>query len=170
MKPSNIFLTGPPSSGKTTVIMKIIDRLKEPAMGFYTEEIRVDGKRQGFNMITLDGREGLLAHRSIKSDYTVSKYGVSIKNIENIAVPSIMPDNENQIIILDEIGKMECFSVKFKEAAKRALDSTNIIIGTIAIGKTIFIGKVKERNDLKILEVTESNRNTLPGEILKLVQ
>jgi nucleoside-triphosphatase THEP1 len=34
----NIFLTGAPSSGKTTVIKKIITKLPYPAYGFYTEE------------------------------------------------------------------------------------------------------------------------------------
>ena len=164
----NIFLTGPPSSGKTTVIKKIITGLKRPAKGFYTEEIRVDGKRQGFKMITLAGKEGLLGHRDIKSDYTVSKYGVSIENIDNIAVPAIIPDNQSQIIILDEIGKMECFSKKFKEAALQALDSNNTVIGTIAISGTEFIRKIKERCDMKIIEATESNRHELPDKILSM--
>ncbi|HJN03177.1 MAG: nucleoside-triphosphatase [Nitrospinota bacterium] len=164
----NIFLTGPPSSGKTTVIKKIITGLKRPAKGFYTEEIRVDGKRQGFKMITLAGKEGLLGHRDIKSDYTVSKYGVSIENIDNIAVPAIIPDNQSQIIILDEIGKMECFSKKFKEAALQALDSNNTVIGTIAISGTEFIRKIKERCDMKIIEATESNRHELSDKILSM--
>ena len=164
----NIFLTGPPSSGKTTVIKKIITGLKKPAKGFYTEEIRVDGKRQGFKMITLNGKEGLLGHRDIKSDYTVSKYGVSIENIDNIAVPAIIPDNQSQIIILDEIGKMECFSKKFKEAALQALDSNNTVIGTIAISGTEFIRKIKERCDMKIIEATESNRHELSDKILSM--
>ena len=164
----NIFLTGPPSSGKTTVIKKIITGLKRPAKGFYTEEIRVDDKRQGFKMITLDGKEGLLGHRDIKSDYTVSKCGVSIENIDNIAVPAIIPDNQSQIIILDEIGKMECFSKKFKEAALQALDSNNTVIGTIAISGTEFIRKIKERCDMKIIEATESNRHELSDKILSM--
>ena len=164
----NIFLTGPPSSGKTTVIKKIITGLKRPAKGFYTEEIRVDGKRQGFKMITLAGKEGLLGHRDIKSDYTVSKYWVSIENVDNIAVPSIIPDNQSQIIILDEIGKMECFSEKFKEAALQALESNNTVIGTIAISGTEFIRKIKERCDMKIIEATESNRHELSDKILSM--
>jgi len=58
----NIFLTGPPSSGKTTIIKKVIKKLGLPANGFYTEEERVAGKRLGFLMKTLDGRTGYLAH------------------------------------------------------------------------------------------------------------
>ena len=44
----NIFLTGAPSSGKTTVIKKIVRKLDFPACGFYTEEERLDGRRVGF--------------------------------------------------------------------------------------------------------------------------
>ncbi len=166
----NIFLTGPPSSGKTTIVKKVIDQLKKPAKGFYTQEIRVNNRRQGFKMVTLDGREGLLGHKDIKSDYTVSKYGVSIENIENIAVPAIIPDSEMDIIILDEIGKMECFSEKFKKTTLKVLDSPNIVFGTIAIGGTDFIREIKKREDINIIEVMESNRNALPEKILNLLQ
>lgn len=166
----NIFLTGPPSSGKTTIIKKIIAGLKRPAKGFYTEEIRVNGKRQGFKMITLDSKEGLLGHRDIKSDFTVSKYGVSIENIEKIAIPAIIPDNESQIIILDEIGKMECFSENFQKFSLKILDSYNIVLGTIALGGTEFIKKIKAREDIQLFEVNESNRNELPEKILNLLQ
>jgi len=120
-------------------------------------------------MITLDGKEGLLGHRDIKSLYVVSKYGVSIENIDKIAVPSIILDNQNQIIILDEIGKMECFSEKFKKATLKGLDSANTLIGTIAVGGTEFIRKIEKRNNIKIIEVTVSNRNELPERILTSV-
>jgi len=164
----NIFLTGAPSSGKTTVIKKIIGNLNHPANGFYTEEERVDGKRVGFLMKTLDGREGYLAHQDIKSDFYIRRYGVSIENIESIAVPSISPV-ENNIIILDEIGKMECFSLLFKQATTNALNASNIVIGTITFGGDDFIRKAKERKDMEISEVTVDNRNLLPDIILRKV-
>jgi len=157
----NIFFTGAPSSGKTTVIKKVIESLDYPANGFYTEEERVNGKRVGFLMKTLDGRKGYLAHQDIKSDFCIRRYGVSIENIENIAVSSITPVNNN-IIILDEIGKMECFSKVFKQAAINALDAPNIVIGTITLGGDAFIQGIKNRKDIEIYEVTMDNRNLLP--------
>ena len=161
----NIFLTGAPSSGKTTVIKKIIENLDCPANGFYTEEERVDGKRVGFLMKTLDGRKGYLARQDIKSDFHIRRYGVSIDNIEHIAVPSIAPV-KNHIIILDEIGKMECFSRVFKQAAVNALDAPNIVIGTITFGRDTFILEIKKREDMEINEVTDDNRDLLPDLIL----
>ncbi len=165
----NIFLTGAPSSGKTTVIKKVIATLPYPKNGFYTEEERVDGKRTGFVMCTLDGRKGYLAHQNIISPYNIRRYGVDINNVENIAVPAIQPI-ANNIIVLDEIGKMECFSHKFKEAALKALDSPNIVIGTITLGQDEFIQKIKQRDDIEITEVTPENRETLPGEIIEKIK
>jgi len=164
----NIFLTGAPSSGKTTVIKKVIEGMDHPANGFYTEEERVDGKRVGFLMKTLDGKRGYLAHQDIKSDFHIRRYSVSIENIENIAVPSITPV-KNNIIILDEVGKMECFSNTFKQAAANALDAPNIVIGTITFGGDDFIREVKKREDIEINEVTMDNRNSLPDLILRKI-
>ena len=164
----NIFLTGAPSSGKTTVIKKVIAGLDRPANGFYTQEERIEGKRVGFLMKTLDDRKGYLAHQDIESDFHIRRYGVSIENIETIAVPSIGPINRN-IIILDEIGKMECFSEVFKRAALKALDSPNIVIGTITFGGDDFIQGIKKRVDMEILEVTAENRDELPKLILEKI-
>ena len=167
-KINNVLLTGAPSSGKTTVIKEIIKNLNHPANGFYTEEERVDGKRVGFLMKTLDGRSGYLAHQNIKSDFHIRRYGISIENIERIAIPSITPV-ENNIIILDEIGKMECFSPAFEQAATNAIDASNIVIGTITLGGDDFIQEIKKRQDMEISEVTVENRDLLPDIMLKKI-
>ncbi len=165
----NLFLTGAPSSGKTTVIKKIIAKLPLPANGFYTEEERIGGKRVGFMMHTLGGKQAYLAHQDIPSEFFIRRYGVSIPNIESVAIPSIQPTGK-QIIILDEIGKMECFSEKFQEAVIKALDAPNLVIGTITLGGTDFIQEVKKRSDIEIIEVTLENRDQLPDLILAKVK
>jgi nucleoside-triphosphatase len=161
----NIFLTGAPSSGKTTVIKKIVAGLGTKARGFITEEERKDGRRTGFVLRTLDGKEGYLAHENIQSEHAIRRFGVSIENVESIAVPSIEPSG-GEIIILDEIGKMECFSPLFREAALRALDSESRVIGTIPLGGGGFIESIKTRVDMEIIEVTPQNRDGLPENIL----
>ncbi|MCK5655900.1 MAG: AAA family ATPase [Candidatus Aureabacteria bacterium] len=162
----NIFLTGAPSSGKTTVIKKVVSKVPFPVKGFYTEEERKEGRRVGFLMKTLDRREGYLAHQDIGSPFKIRRYGVSVENINNLAVPSIKPQ-KNCIIILDEIGKMECFSKVFESAALEALDSSNIVIGTITFGGGEFIRQAKKRDDIEIMEVTLENRDKLPAKIIK---
>ena len=169
-KERNIFLTGPPSSGKTTVIKKVLSKLERKAIGFHTEEIKKNAKRVGFLMKTIDGKEGLLGHENIKSRFHIRRYGVSIENVEDIAIPSITPQSEDEIIIIDEIGKMECFSDKFCVAAVKTLDARNIVLGTIAVGGTDFIREIKKRNDIKIYEVTNKNRDDLPEALIQEIE
>lgn len=116
-------------------------------------------------MKSLDGRQGYLAHQDISSPFKIRRYGVSIENIESIAVPSIKPRGK-AVVILDEIGKMECFSQAFIEGATEALNAENIVIGTITLGGGDFIRAVKQRDDLELIEVTLDNRDRLPGLIV----
>ena len=108
MKKSNILVTGPPGCGKSTVIEKVVNRMEEPVGGFFTREIKESGRRVGFSITTLDGREGILAHKNIRSQFRVGKYGVNIEDLDSIAVSAIIPTQREQVIVIDEIGKMEC--------------------------------------------------------------
>jgi nucleoside-triphosphatase len=78
---NTILLTGLPGCGKTTLIRKVISRSSTPTGGFYTQESRepyynpANGIRKGFEIITLDGRRGILAHVDIHDPMRVGKYG-----------------------------------------------------------------------------------------------
>ena len=121
-------------------------------------------------MKTLDGKQGLLGHETIKSSFHIRRYGVSIENVETLAVPSITPHFEDEIIIIDEIGKMECFSEKFCQAAINSLNAGNVVLGTIAVGGTNFIREIKERKDIKIFEVMVQNRDVLPEQLIEEIE
>ena len=168
MPQKHILLTGPPAVGKSTIIRKIIERLPIPSNGFYTEEERVNGKRVGFITHTLDGKMGYLAHQNISSSFHIGSYGVNIENIENLFIPAIAPMN-NPIIIIDEIGLMQCCSHQFIASVKNALDSDSIVIGTIPLQNTDGILEIKQRDDVEIIEVTPENRDLLPAFFLKIL-
>ena len=114
VKHRNILYTGLPGCGKSTIIEKIVQRINRPSTGFFTREIRDKGRRVGFSITTLDGQQGILAHIDIRSHIRVGRYGVNIRDIEKIAVPSMRPENDNVILVVDEISKMECLSGLFR--------------------------------------------------------
>jgi nucleoside-triphosphatase THEP1 len=47
--------------------------------------------------------------------------------IDKIAVPSMLHENDNVILVVDEIGKMECFPGLFRQTLMKILDATNTV-------------------------------------------
>ena len=162
----NTLFTGFPGCGKTTIIKKIVQSLNRPSTGFYSGEIRVKGRRVGFSITTLDGRQGTLAHIDIKSKIRVGRYGVNLRDIDRIAVPAMVPENDNVVVVIDEIGKMECFSARFKQVLMQVLDAPNTIVGSIALKGGPFIEAIKKRPDTRIVTVSPKNRDYLADEFV----
>jgi len=168
----NILLTGNPGVGKTTIIRELAGRLLPAAGGFFTEEIREGPKRLGFKVRDIySGREGTLSHVKTKSKYHVGRYGVNLDDFESVGVRALDEALRRQgLIIIDEIGKMELFSQKFKEKLVEVLDSPHRVIATIQRGNPPFVARIKKRPDTELLEITTANRDELLEEIVKMVK
>jgi nucleoside-triphosphatase len=159
-------LTGKPGTGKTTLIRQAIAGPAIRAGGFYTEEIRSGGVRQGFRIVTLDGQQALLSHVDTHDRYRVGKYGVDIDNLENTGVAAIeRAIVDSDLIVIDEIGKMELFSARFGEAVLRAINSGKKVLGTIMLKPNDFADMIKQRPDVKVVEVTRDKH----PQILKVI-
>ena len=86
----NILLTGAPGIGKTTVIMQLAEQLADKRVGgFYTEEIRDKGQRQGFRIATFSGSSAVLAHVSFRSRQRVGRYKVDVCAFEQLVIPEL---------------------------------------------------------------------------------
>lgn len=166
----NILICGPPGVGKTTLINKILEKLNLKAGGFYTEEIKENNRRVGFKIISLDNQKGILAHISIKGAKRVGRYGVNIDDLEGIGVKSLDRALRNEdLVIIDEIGKMEIFSDKFKEKVLDCLHSEKFVLATIGIGGDKYISRIKERDDVIVFEMNRENRDRLIDRISSLI-
>ena len=166
-----LLLTGYPGVGKTTVIRKVVENLPDnTSAGFYTEEIRIKSVRQGFELVTFKGEKSVIAHTGISSVHRVGKYGVDVAAIDAAAKSTLLLDLDIDIYIVDEIGKMECFSRQFIQAMEALLDSKKIIVATVALKGGGFISKIKKRNDIELWEVTPRNRDSLPVEVLSWIK
>lgn len=166
----NILIQGPPRIGKTTVIIKLAKLLKNPA-GFYTEEIREEGKRVGFCVRNFQGEKGILAHQSYKSKYRVGKYRVNVEDFERVALPALERGlKESAVLLIDEIGKMEMFSTKFREKVKSVLESPLPVVATIPEKPTPQIKEVLKNQKFRTIKITTANRDSLPLLILNLLK
>jgi nucleoside-triphosphatase len=160
-------LTGTPGAGKTTLIREAIARIKASAGGFYTQEIRIGGVRQGFKLTTLQGKDAVLSHINFSSPHRVSKYGVDIECLDRIGVAALSQAlEENDIVVIDEIGKMELFSPLFKEVVLRVIESGKKMLGTIMLQPHPFADQVKHHPQVKIIQVSRANHDQVLNEIL----
>jgi nucleoside-triphosphatase len=146
-----ILFTGRPGVGKTTVIQKVLSGIEISAGGFYTQEMREGGLRQGrrvgFSLRTLDGLEGILAHIGYPGRYRVGRYNVDLLLFEALVLPALEQAlREKDLIVIDEIGKMELFSRRFQETVMRIIDQdTRHLLGVIHQTRDPFSTAIRER-------------------------
>ncbi|HOD35004.1 MAG TPA: nucleoside-triphosphatase [Syntrophales bacterium] len=162
----HILVTGLPGVGKTTLIRKVLGELSPavPVVGFFTGELREGGRRVGFEIETLDGRKGVLSHVRFKSPWRVGRYGVDIGGFEKLVLP-LLQTRVARLCVIDEIGKMECFSGLFVRSVTALLDTGPPVFGSVALKGGGFVGSVKSRRDVTVVEVTVRTRDDLVGQI-----
>ena len=169
---ANLLISGRPGVGKTTLIQRTLEQLPGVEVGgFYTSEITQNGVRAGFSIKDFKGKEGLLAHVRLNgSNNRVGKYGVNVKDIDKIAVSAIRGAlGKSDVLVIDEIGKMELCSRAFRRAVIQALDSDTPVLGTLQTSGDPFLERIRARPDLQIMAMTERNRDGLRRELLEEV-
>ncbi|KAL5008471.1 hypothetical protein ScPMuIL_014052 [Solemya velum] len=181
--PRHILLTGPPGVGKTTLVHKACEALTKRSVtvhGFYTEEIRTEGKRVGFDVVTLAGIRAPLARVcrnevGQRSKPTVGQYSVEVSSFEQAALQALRGKGEEKssVRVIDEIGKMELFSPNFIKTVRSLLDrSDTTVLATIPIprGKPIpFVEDVRSRKDALVITISKENRNKVLEEIVSAI-
>ncbi|CAD6231831.1 GSCOCG00001608001-RA-CDS [Cotesia congregata] len=187
---SRILLTGPPGIGKTTIckkIVKIFEKYNFNYDGFYTEEIRSSDKsRIGFDIVPLknsDQRNWLARTEAAlegrkPSKIKVGNYLVFVDKFESVALPSLQ--SKSDILMIDEIGKMELFSKQFCDSVEKLFlknsSKTKFIVATIPAKNRVpqrhrsLFEKLYQRSNCKIYEVNRQNRDKLPEEIESIIK
>ena len=171
LKHAKTLITGKPGVGKTTLVQGIIKRMQSVKMaGFYTAEIRCSDTRMGFELFGLNGELRTLAHVDIDSQYRVGRYGVDIDGFEGFLNTLNPFDPDVDLIVIDEIGKMELFSNHFQVLVRSALDSDKQVLATIPLKGGKFVWEIKQRSDIRLVEVTHDNRDRLLEKISEGLQ
>jgi nucleoside-triphosphatase len=163
-----VLLTGRPGVGKTTLIKDVVAELPGRCGGFYTEEVRAEGRRIGFQIVCLDGGRAWLAREGTPGLPRVGRYGVYVANVEGVCVPAIQrAAEEADVVVVDEIGKMELLCSSFLPAILAALASTKPLLGTVTLYPHTQADKLKAHESVTLVEVTLQNRERLLQEVLR---
>ena len=171
-----IGITGLPGAGKTFALMKVIQMLEADGLkvgGMITEPIVTKNRREGFYVLDWITKEKrIFASKDIESKIMVGRYGVDILALEEVGVQALKRATiESQVIVVDEVGKMEVESESFINAVKEAMDADKPLILTLhKKSRNPLLQDIRRRDDVRILEVTSVNRNLLPYKIVKLLK
>jgi nucleoside-triphosphatase len=167
MKKRLLLLTGEPGVGKTTVLIRTVEALKSQGYavgGMISREVRTHGERVGFEISDLSTNNvGWLAHVSQRNGPKVGRYRVNLQDLECTGVAAIVNAVKiSDVVIIDEIGPMELFSQKFREAVTDAVQSNKFVIAVVHWkARECLIDEVKMREDAELLVVTLQNRENL---------
>ena len=164
----HVFLTGPPAIGKSTTIQRTLELLSDVRVaGFYTEEVREDDRRTGFEIIGLStGHRTMLASQYSDSNLKLRRFGIELPNLEEIVNRELRASSQPQLFVIDEIGKIQLYSELFIETVNEILDGMTPVLGTVALYGGGLIEETKQRRDTNIIEVGLENRDGLPSQIV----
>jgi nucleoside-triphosphatase len=166
--PARVLIEARPGAGKTTAAGRLAELLREagvPLSGFLTRELRERGRRVGFEIETLDGERGLLAHVDLKGPPRVGRYGVDVEAFERLALPALDPPGDESVVLIDELGKMELASERFAGAVRALFERPVPIVATVHTARHPFTDALKRRPDVSTIRLTARNRNRLPREV-----
>lgn len=154
----NLFISGTPGVGKTTLIREVTLPYVERVGGFYTEEMRKGSKRWSFKLHAFSGQEGILAAKGLASPHKLDKYGVDLEVMETIGVPAMETAMaEKDLIVIDEIGAMEMMSEKFRETLIKCLNGSKPVLATIRHHSQPFSEELKRMSETNTLHLTRVN-------------
>jgi nucleoside-triphosphatase len=166
-----LLVTGAPGSGKTTAVRALAAEFPGRAGGFLTEEIRERDRRVGFRLCTLAGATAVLAHIKAVRGPMVGRYRVDVQAFEAVGVTALtVAIRDADLVVVDEIGKMELCSPHFLEVLEEALSSPKPILGTILQAPHPWLDGLKQRNGVELYRLTERNRADLTDALLARLQ
>jgi nucleoside-triphosphatase len=85
-------------------------------------------------------------------------------------IPILDPERIGaELFVIDEIGKMECFSEKFVTAIRRLFASEKSVLATVARKGSGLISEVKNYPHTRLFNLTRQGRDGTVTEILQIL-
>jgi len=162
-------VTGDPGVGKTTVVMRVAEMLKQKGLkvgGMVSREVRRNNVRIGFEFVDLTTDESTMLASTSGSGPRMGKYFVNLDGCGFAVETLIKAIKNSDVIVCDELGPMEFKSKEFVDCAKDMLELNKPII--VVVHKRLqhpVIDQFRKKASL-LINVDLQNRNKVPDLLL----
>ena len=69
------------------------------------------------------------------------------------AIEDALERRDVRVVLIDEIGKMELFSKRFRNVVRKALDSDKVVIGVLGRARDPLVYAIRNRDDTLVIEL-----------------
>ncbi|MGP6207140.1 NTPase [Cuniculiplasma sp. SKW3] len=170
-----IGITGPVGSIKAEALQKIMEMLRnqgKDVQGVLISEINEQGKLKGYSIFDIyTKRKVNFAEVGIVSRVKIDKIGVDTKLLEEILIPSLTRARETaDVIVIDEIGKLENTTKNVQKEINDTLNSTKPLIVTVhKKSRNPVLQEIRALEGVRVFDITPINKSLLPYRIMKVI-
>ena len=170
-----IGITGPVGSIKAEALTKIMDILIHDGKivhGVLVNEITEQGKLKGYSILDIySKRRVVFAEQGLVSRVKIDKLGVDTRLLEEILIPSLQKAREvADIIVIDEIGKLENTTKNIQKEILETLNYTKPLIVTLhKKSRNPVLQEIRSLEGVRVFDITPINRNILPFKVLRVL-
>ena len=168
----NIFLTGPVQIGKSTAIQRYLSA--NPAVrlgGFATKNVpslAEAAERDVYILPPMWGKGDLLPSR-LAARRRNGVWTLYPEVFDSVGTAFLAAEGPFDLLLMDELGRMELRSAAFRAAVLAALDGDVPVLGVMKPEGNPFLDAVRAHPKTAVLEVTEENRDGMPARITALL-
>ena len=164
-----LILRGRPGVGKTTVCERIAKVLTVD--GFITKEIRMEGKRVGFEIHLLKTGDVIPLARRSSRKRMVGRYEVFVENLDRVVELLESAEKIEETIIIDELGKMESMSNKFVDwVLKVPKRWKKVVLTAPSKDIPILVEFLNVWKDSKMMWLNENNRMDVLRKVIEILR
>ncbi len=168
-------ITGPMGSIKTEALNKIMDMLQNEGKnieGTLMSEKIEHGKIYSYFITDILTKKRVeFARHDLVSRVKIDKLGIDVKSLEELVIPSFEKAlEESDIIVIDELGKIENASKNIKNEVEKVMKSDKEIVITLhKKSRNPVLQEFRGYESVRVFDITPINKNILPFKIIKVL-
>ena len=149
---NNLFLTGDRRVGKSTCIDRALEQVRGEVRGFRT--YFADETRAQLQLSDPAGRQTqVAARRRAEGGFQVFE-----EAFEGCGVELLHSGWEADLMLMDELGKLETGCPRFRSAVLETLERPVPVLGVLRQGEGEWLDLLHRHSAIEVLTVTEDNR------------